>query len=276
MIAVSFTTFRETYGPLILKKRAQHLRRETGNQQYYTVFERLEEKKAITAILGRTLTRPLRLLAFHPIIQVASLLSAFYYGMLYIVLTSFATLWTDKYHQSVEISGLHYIACALGEVAGSQVGGSLMDRMYRSMLMRSGTDGHVPEYRLPLIIPVAILAPLGLLVYGWTAQYHVHWIVVDVGVFIYMFASQVVGMPLQAYVIDAYAEHASSALAAEQFLNSMAAFLFPLFVPTMYNALGYGWGNTTLAFIGLCLGVPAPLAMYFWGAKLRARATSSY
>ncbi|KAK9416474.1 putative Efflux pump antibiotic resistance protein [Seiridium unicorne] len=276
MVAVSFTTFKETYAPLILKKRADRLRRETGNQQYYTSFERLDEKKSVVSILGRTLTRPLRLLALHPIIQVCSAISAFYYGILYIVLTSFATLWTDKYHQSVEISGLHYIACALGEVAGCQVGGPLMDFMYRRMLKHAGTEEHVPEFRIPLILPVALLGPLGLFIYGWTAEYNVHWIAVDIGVFIYMFGGQIAGMPLQAYVMDAYPEHTSSALAASQFLRSMTAFLFPLFAPSMYNVLGYGWGNSTLAFIGLVFGIPAPLTMWFWGARLRARATSSH
>ncbi|KAH6657702.1 putative efflux pump antibiotic resistance protein [Truncatella angustata] len=276
MIAVSITTFKETYAPLILKQRAVRLRQETGNQQYHTSFERLEERKSTFSILCRALTRPLRLLAFHPIIQITALISAFYYGVLYIVLSSFATLWTDKYHQSVELSGLHYIAIALGEVAGCQVGGPLMDFMYRHMLARFGTNEHAPEYRIPLIFPVAFLGPLGLFIYGWTAEYRVHWMAVDTGVFIYMFGGQIAGMPLQAYVIDAYPEHASSALAASQFLRSMTAFLFPLFAPSMYDALGYGWGNSTIAFIALVFGIPAPLALWFWGAKLRAKATTSY
>jgi hypothetical protein len=151
-----------------------------------------------------------------------------------------------------------------------------MDFMYKRMLKRAGTEEHIPEYRIPLIFPVAIVGPLGLFIYGWAAEYQVHWIAVDIGVFIYMFGGQMAGMPLQAYVMDAYAEHTSSAMAASQFMKSMAAFLFPLFVPSMYNALGYGWGNSTLAFIGLVFGIPAPLAIWFWGAKLRARATSSY
>lgn len=276
MIVVSFATFKETYAPLILKKRAERLRQETRDPQFYTSFERLQDKKSVVSILGYTLTRPLRLLAFHPIIQVTSLISAFYYGLLYIVLTSFASLWTDKYHQPVEISGLHYISCALGEIAGCQVGGPLMDWMYQHMLKRANTEAHVPEYRIPLIFPVAFLAPLGLFIYGWAAEYSVHWIAVDIGVFIYMFGGQMTGMPLQAYVMDSYPEHTSSALAASQFLRSMTAFLFPLFVPSMYNALGYGWGNSTIAFIALLVGIPAPLTMWIWGAKLRARATSSY
>ncbi|KAF7525347.1 hypothetical protein G7054_g11116 [Neopestalotiopsis clavispora] len=281
MMAVSVVVFRETYAPLILQRRAERRRRETGDQRYHAASERRRnnhEKKhsSLLGVLAVTLTRPLRLLAFHPIIQVTAAIEAFYYGLLYIVLSSFASVWTDQYGQSTEVSGLHYIACALGEVAGGLVGGPLMDFMYRHMLQRAGTGEHLPEFRIPLILPVAFLGPIGLFVYGWAADFRVHWIVVDFGVFIYMFGGQITGMPLQAYVMDAYPEHTSSALSAAQFLRSMAAFSFPLFAPSMYKALGYGWGNSTIAFIALVFGIPAPLTLWYWGAKLRAKATSSH
>jgi hypothetical protein len=277
MIFVSFTTFKETYAPYILQKEAKKLRRETGDQRYQTLHERLHTSKSKSlSILIRTLTRPLRLLATHPIIQVTAVISAFNYGVLYIVLSSFSALWTGEYGLSVELSGLHYIAIALGEVAGLQLGGPLMDRLFVYMRARSSGDEHVPEFRIPLTFLGAPLVPIGLLIYGWTAQYHVHWIAVDIGIFFAMFGLQIAGMPLQAYVIDTYVEHTSSALAAMQFLRSLTAFLFPLFTPTMYRVLGYGWGNSLLAFASLLVGFPAPLIMWAYGARLRARAVSSY
>jgi hypothetical protein len=48
-----------------------------------------------------------------------------------------------------------------------------------------------------------------------------------------------------------------TALAAATFLRSLAGFGFPLFAPTMYNALGYGKGNTILAAAAIALGCPA-------------------
>lgn len=280
MILVAITAFRETYAPVILKKRADRLRRETGDDHYQTLYERLDINKSIIQVLGRALTRPLRLLVFHPIIQVSSIISAFNYGLLYIVLSSFADVWVNQYHESVEISGLHYIACAGGEVAGSQLGGPALDFLYRRTKTRSEREGkeHTPESRIPLVFPGALLAPIGLLIYGWAAAYRAHWVVVDIGIFVQMFGSQVSGMALQAYVMDAYAdgEHTSSAMAANQFLRSMTAFLFPLFAPSMYAAMGYGWGNTCLALMGLFFGFPAPLIIWYYGARLRGRALSSY
>ncbi|XP_044723964.1 major facilitator superfamily domain-containing protein [Hirsutella rhossiliensis] len=206
--------------------------------------------------------------------DVCAVIAAFNYGILYIVLTSFAHLWVSQYRMSVELSGMHYIACALGELVGAQIGGPLIDWSYRRKLARS--PEHLPEFRVPLIFPGAIISCLGLFVYGWAAQYHVHWLAVDVGIFMSMFGMQLMGLPLKAYVMDSYPDHTGSALAASQFLESLTAFLFPLFAPSMYDALGYGWGNSTLAFAGLVFGVPTPLILWFFGARLRKRAQSSY
>ncbi|KAM5349622.1 hypothetical protein ACJ41O_006127 [Fusarium nematophilum] len=272
MAVLSLTSFHETYAPTILKRRATKLRKATG-EPYQTLEERLQGDSSIFRPLSLALSRPLRLLVFHPIIQVSSVISAMYYGLLYIVLSSFADLWIHHYHQSVETSGLHYIACMLGELAGSQLGGSLMDMLFHRMQHRAGGQ-HVPEHRIPLIFPGALMAPLGFIVYGWSAQYRVHWVAVDIGMFLATFGMQIAGMPMQAYMIDAYPDHTSSAIAATQFLRSLTAFLFPLFTPSMYRVLGYGWGNSTMAFAGLLLALPAPLLMWRYGAKLRERAKS--
>ena len=41
------------------------------------------------------------------------------------------------------------------------------------------------------------------------------------------------------------------------FLRSLAGFGFPLFAPAMYNALGYGKGDTILACFAIAVGIPA-------------------
>lgn len=127
MIVVSLFSFHESYGALLLRRRARNLRQRTGNTQYYTAAERLDGNRPTIGIIGKALTRPLRLLPFHPIIQVSATLSGLNYGIMYITLSTFSNLWTSRYHESIEISGLHCIACALGELVASQIGGPLMD-----------------------------------------------------------------------------------------------------------------------------------------------------
>jgi multidrug resistance protein len=275
MILGSLPFFSETHAPTILRKKAEHLRKITGDPRYYTGEDVLALGRSVSWVLMRSLSRPMRLLLFHPIVQIQACLSAFSYGILYLVLSTFSDLYTRQYHESISVSGLHYIAICLGEVAGAEIGGPLMDYIYNRMKHRA--DGvSIPEFRVPLMIPGAILTPVGLFIYGWAAERHVHWIVVDVGAAMLSFGMQIGGQAMQAYVIDTYPNHTSSASAASQFLRSMTAFGFPLFAPTMYAALGYGWGNSLLAFFAIGIMIPAPLLVWLYGPKLRARAPSSY
>lgn len=69
-----------------------------------------------------------------------------------------------------------------------------------------------------------------------------------------MFPSFDVQIPYNVYMIDAYTNYAASAIAAGNILRSLAAALLPLVGIPLYNALGYGWGNSLLAFISLGLG----------------------
>ncbi len=61
-----FFFFPETYGPTILKRRAQRMRKETGDE---TIVAALElEKTDLTHIVTVILTRPLRMICFEPLV----------------------------------------------------------------------------------------------------------------------------------------------------------------------------------------------------------------
>lgn len=270
MIVVAAFTFEETHAPVLLKKKARKIRKETNNDCYYALVEKAHGRK-LKQVLGRALHRPLRLLAFHPIIQISAIIGAFHYGLLYILLATFADVWITRYHQSAELSGLHYIALAGGEIAGSQVAGWLIDRIYRKAAAASSDGIPRPEHRIPLAFAARAIVPVGLLIYGWTIEYKQTWVAVDIGMFVALFGMQMAGNALQAYEMDIYTEYASSALAASTFLTSLCGFLFPLFAPAMYKAMGYGWGNSLLAFLVLFIGIPMPMLLLKYGERLRGR-----
>lgn len=274
-VVVSIPLFHESHAPTLLHRRAVDLRESTGDDRYHTKDERLEAGKSIPNVLIRAISRPTRLLLFHPIVQIQAILSALNYGLLYFILSTFSVLYIDQYDNSIEISGLHYIAIVAGELIAAQISGPLMDYSYSKM--KAAANGiAVPEFRVPQMFPGQIFAAVGLFWYGWAAEKHGHWILVDIGAVILAFGMQYEGQATQAYIIDSYTDHASSASAASQFLRSLSAFGFPLFAPQMYKAMGYGWGNTTLGLAALGIGVPATFAMWIYGAKLRARSRSSY
>lgn len=74
----------------------------------------------------------------------------------------------------------------------------------------------------------------------------------------------------QTYIVDCYAQYSASASAASAFLRSLAAFSFPLFVPYLFESLGYGRGGSMLGLIAIVLGIPAPLVFWKYGAAIRA------
>ena len=78
-------------------------------------------------------------------------------------------------------------------------------------------------------------------------------------------------VPVQVYVVDAFGPYTASANAALGIIRSIASALVPLAVNPMYRRLGYGWGNTLLAFLALPF---VPFAWFLWkrGGGIRTRA----
>lgn len=116
-----------------------------------------------------------------------------------------------------------------------------------------------------------MVVPVGLLVYGWAAEYTVHWIVPNVGTCLVAFASLTNIQAIQLYIMDYYTENSASALAALNTAKYLTGAFFPLFAPPMYAGLGYGWGNTLLAIISIVVGIPVPLLLLKYGERLRKK-----
>ena len=124
---------------------------------------------------------------------------------------------------------------------------------------------------MPLMIPFSFLVPIGIFIYGWSAQLHLHWIVPNVGAFIFGMGTIAAFQCVTTYLVDSYTRFAASAIAAVTVLRSLAGFGFPLFAPAMYTALGYGWGNSVVGFAAICIGFPAPVLLWLFGEKLRKK-----
>lgn len=199
-----------------------------------------------------------------------SLFLAYNFGVVYIVLSTFANLWIERCQQIEAQSGLHCLALVIGYTLAAQVSAKATDRLWKYLKERAGNGEAAPEYRVPLKGSSAVLIPAGLFVYGWTAKRRTHWIWPDVGAAIFGCGIILNTLAMQAYVMDAYSTYVASAAAASQFLRSVAGFTFPLFAPLMYHSLGYEWGNSLLAILSLTLGLPAPLLLWRYGVRVRA------
>lgn len=71
-------------------------------------------------------------------------------------------------------------------------------------------------------------------------------------------------------MVEAFTEYAASALAATSVVRSIVGGILPIAGLPMYNAMGYGWGNSLLGFVALALSA-MPLVFYRYGEALRKR-----
>ncbi|KAL8955854.1 MAG: hypothetical protein Q9183_006502, partial [Haloplaca sp. 2 TL-2023] len=261
---------RETYAPKILHLKAKKLRRTTGNTNLHTVHEQSEG--GLLDLLKSNAGRPFRLLGTQPIVQVLCIYIAYIYGLMYLILATFPVLWTKRYHQSIGIAGLNYLSVAVGFTLGVRILSPLNDRFY-SMLKRKNNGVGKPEFRVPTMIPGSVMAPVGIFIYAWTAQFLTHWMGPNVGIAIFSAGTIAAITCVQVILVDIYTRYAASAIAATRVLSNIAGFAFPLFAPYMYHRLDYGCGNSLLGFLAIGLGVPAPFLLWRWGEALRKRST---
>ncbi|KAL8700614.1 MAG: hypothetical protein Q9201_005356 [Fulgogasparrea decipioides] len=258
---------QETYAPTLLKRKAERLRKETGNEKLYTEFDNPDQ--SLFKKLKISTIRPFRLLGTQPIVQLIAVYMAYLFGLCYLILSTFPGLWEGVYHESVGIGGLNYISLGVGFTLGSQISARVNDIIYRRLKAKNNSIGK-PEFRIPAMFVSSPLIPIGLFWYGWSAQAHTHWIMPNIGMAIFGAGSIVCVQCMQTYIIDSYTKFAASAMAAAVVLRSLAGFGFPLFAPAMYDALHYGWGNSLLAFLGIFIGMPAPFVFWRYGEKLRS------
>ncbi|KAI0852761.1 MFS general substrate transporter [Daldinia vernicosa] len=266
-IPLSFFFLRETFGPVLIAKKTRRLRKETGNQNLRSKFAgRLSPKEQFKLAI----VRPMKLLLLTPIVTLMSLYVAITYGILYLLITTFSFVYTEKYGFSEGDSGLTFLPAGIGMMIGVVGFGQLTDLM----VQRNNKKGltHRPEVRIApvLTIPCGIALPIGLFIYGWTANFGVHWIVPMIGVLIFAAGLMGVMFCVQNYLLDTYPRYAASVTAAMTVLRSLLGALLPLGGLEMYNALGLGWGNSLLGFIALAL-IPIPVVFFIFGERIRGR-----
>lgn len=260
---ISIFFLRETNAAVLLERKAARLRKETGN---VALVSKMDRGLTPRQLFLRAITRPTKLLILSPIVLLLSLLCAFVFGLLFILFTTFPTVFEKQYHFSASVSGLAYLGIGIAMAISLGVYATVSDKLQKAL-----GDSPKPEERLKPIMWVLPTVPIGIFWYGWAAEKQTHWIVPILGTAVFGFGFLWVMMPTQLYLVDAFgAEAAASALAANVILRLLAAAFIPLVGPSLYASLGLGWGNSVLGFIGVVF-LPVPFFFYRYGGWLRER-----
>jgi MFS family permease len=264
MLVLTACVVRETYRPLLLERRVQKLRQETGNMD---LSSKLAYSHSAAEHIRRSLLRPVRLLLFSPIVLFPSLGLGFIFGIYFLLISTMGLEFQQAYHFSTGASGLAYLGAGFGFIFALLVFAATSDRTYKA-LARHGTPK--PEIRLA---PIALGSPLafaGLVMYGWGLDKGVHWMVPIIGAAIFGMSLIAFLMPAGTYLIEVFGDYSASATGALAILRSIAGAVLPLCAGKLYRNLGLGWGNTLLAFLCLLFS-PLPWLFYNHGERLRSK-----
>ncbi|RWA10361.1 hypothetical protein EKO27_g4744 [Xylaria grammica] len=240
VLTLLYLMIPETYRPILLARKAARLQKEDG-------------------------IRPIKMLFKSPIVLILSLQLAVIYGYLYLLFTTFIFVFEGQYHFQAGAAGLSYLGLGVGFLIALVGNGLTSDYIAKK---RAGGGEIKPESRLAPLLLGVLLIPAGLIWYGWTAEYQIHWIVPIIGTLFIGVGINLVWIPIQSYLIDAFTIYAASALAANTVVRSIFGVVLPLAGQPLYDKLGLGWGNTLLAFIALATA-PLTWLIMKYGERIR-------
>jgi hypothetical protein len=161
---------RETFGPVILARKTARLQKETGN---LSLKSKADSGLPPRAYFLHSIVRPLKLLFLSPIVSLLSLFTAFVFGNIFLLYTTFPLVFEEQYGFSTSTSGLAYLGMGIGMMLGIAIFRILSDKI----MVKSAKDGDgtmKPEYRLPLMVYLMPVMPIGFFWYGWSAYEKVH------------------------------------------------------------------------------------------------------
>jgi MFS family permease len=287
---------KETSAIVILERKAARLRASTGNPK---LCSKLASPLSTRELFTFSIVRPFKMLFFSSICLAISVYIAITYAYLYILFTTFTSVFSTVYGWKGGIIGLSFLGLGIGSLLGQFIFTHYGNRIAQKHMTRGD---FVPEHRLYIMAGGAIFLPIGFFVYGWGVEYRVHFMVPIIGSGLVGFGLLMIFMPSMAYLVDVFTMHAASAMAASTVLRSLAAATIPLssqkstysqgfkhtdtpllnelwltFVALrlVYAAMGYGWGNSLLGFVGFAL-MPIPFLFIKYGERIRSRSTIKF
>jgi multidrug resistance protein len=173
----------ETYHPILLKKKAKKLRKETSDERWLAPTEKVE--KSVIKAIGQSLLRPFQLLIFESMVLLLCIYSAILLGILYLFFGAFPLIFRTNYGFNLWQVGLSFVGIGAGmllAITSDPLWHRVRARLMARLARETGAEGaSEPEFRLPSVIVGAAVVPAGLFMFAWTSNPSVHWIVPIIG-----------------------------------------------------------------------------------------------
>lgn len=260
--------FPETSQLNILYRRSRRLRVLTGNKTIRSEADVIGGQIKLGESLKRSLVRPFVLAFTEPILFFINIYIALLSAILFGSLDAFPLVFQGIYKFNLGETGLAFIGILIGAVITAPPMWYYIK--YRLAPQVNDAGEMLPEKRLPPAVVGAIIVPISLLIFGWTARKSVHWTAPIIGSGLFGIAIVLLSYANLNYLPDAYSSCPASVLAGNEFFRSTASAIFPLVATDMYRNLGIGPGSSVLAACSIFF-IPLPILLFFQGHKIRQR-----
>lgn len=267
ILVVALYALGETRHSVLLARRAKAARKTTGNQSI-DVPDELKQKDP-AQVFGTALLRPFRFLATEAIVQFGALCNGYLYGISFLFNGVFHLIFgPDGYGYDTVGIGIAF----LGIVAGITVGlvtNFYQERYYQRQVVLAGQHV-VPEARVYLAKSAAIVLPISLLVFSFTAEPSIHPLVSIMASAFWGWSFYTLILMTLTYTEDAYKTYSASALAGIGLVRNIAGAGFPLLGRLLFINVGTKIACITLAGMSLFMA-PIPFILAKHGKVLRRR-----
>jgi hypothetical protein len=205
------------------------------------------------------------------------LFPALYYGAQYgfasiLPAVTVASIFSEAFHWNTLEIGLAYGgALSVGGILGEIAGGMVLDTIVKRARRNFAGANPPPEIRLKAIWTGALLVPAGLLIYGFTLQYHVFWFVPLFGMGLACFGLQVIATTCYTYSIDCYRAESSETSQLFNLIRQVFGMTYAFYVVSLCQKIGYQWAFFMFSILGSVLGFLPIVVLMFKGKEIRER-----
>ncbi|KAK2595965.1 hypothetical protein QQS21_006495 [Conoideocrella luteorostrata] len=267
VLLAMFISLPETSGPNILLRRAQRLRKVTGNARFMSQSEIDQQNMKMSSVFLDALIKPIEITFKDPAVLFVQIYTAIIYGIYYSFFEVFPLVYPVYYHMSLGQIGLVFLCILVSCILGVAVYCSYLYFYMDPRIRKFGFPSQ--ENRLVPALPASFGPTIGLFLFAWTARASIHWIVPTIGITIYGATCFVVMQCIFIYVPLSYPQYAASLFAANDFFRSALACGSVLFANPLFHNLGVAEGTTLLGGLSV-IGIVGIWLLYFYGARLRA------
>lgn len=262
--------FKETSAASILSRRARRIRKETGDDRYYSLQEKKDAESSFWGLIGSTLYSSIKIILMEPMVLAFDVYCGLAYGSFYLFFESFPIVFVGIYNFTLIELGVAFMGFAVGGVLAFII---FMLFLVKVLLPKFKNGTFVPETYLLLLMGVCWFFPLAIFLFGWAAA--THWIVPIIAEVFFVICCFNLFQVTFSYLAFSYPNHTAAVFAGNGLFRATFACSMPLFGQAMYNNLaidGYpvGWGSTIVGFFTIFL-CAVPFVLYKYGGALRAK-----